>query len=71
MSKEAYQLGRQAVSVISERANQLVLRRIHCANLGEKRKYWENKWGKWVMSDHLEDIFPDIESLDALWRPTP
>jgi hypothetical protein len=27
----------------------------------------ERKWAEWVMSENLEDIFPDIESLDALY----
>jgi hypothetical protein len=66
MSAATVEKGKEAVSKISKRANQEVLRGIHAANLGEKRGYWEKKWAEWVMSDNLEDIFPDIESLDPL-----
>jgi hypothetical protein len=67
-SAAAVEKGRKAVGKMAEKANQDVLWRIHCANLGEKRGYWEKKWAEWMMSENLEDIFPNIESLDALPR---
>jgi hypothetical protein len=66
-SAAAVEKGREAVGKMAKKANQDVLRRIHCANLGKKRGYWEKKWAEWVMSENLEDIFPNIESLDALY----
>jgi hypothetical protein len=45
-SAAAVEKGREAVGKMADKANQDVLRRIHCANLGEKRGYWEKKWAE-------------------------
>jgi hypothetical protein len=50
MSPEVFKRDKAKVIEEAEDERQGVLRRIHCANLTpEKRRFWEKKWGEWVM----------------------
>jgi hypothetical protein len=68
MSPDVFQRDKAKVTKEAEDDWQWVLRRIHCTNLTpEKRRFWEKKWGEWVMREDLDDFLPDIEALDALY----
>jgi hypothetical protein len=68
MSPDVFHRDKAKLIKEAEDERQWVLRRIHCANLlPEKRRFWEKKWGEWVMREDLDDFLPDIEALDALY----
>jgi hypothetical protein len=68
MSRDVFHRDKAKVIKEAKDERQWVLRRIHCANLlPEKRRFWEKKWGEWVMREDLDNFLPDIEALNALY----